>query len=165
MCLHKSEIKRRLFESDSLYLLIPSALLLSALLIRIFSGEAVLMLSIIKDRGLFPGKFLYITGYIIRLILSGIITAYTLTDSCYFSSRLRLSSAVISLLLLTEYRLIFVSIRLFSAFIISCVSAFLSVYLWIKTGRRGKAAFALTVLMAILQVLFCIQLASLILNV
>lgn len=161
----KYEFKRLFSCLDPLYLLIPAALLLSAVLIWLFSGEAVLVLSSVKNTGIFPGRFLYAFGYVVRLAMSGIITACTLTGYRSPGYAPLIASSVLSLLLLTEYKLIFVSVRLFSSFVISCACAALSLFLLLKWGKREKAAFVITVSFSALQIFFCLQTASLILGV
>lgn len=148
-----------------LCIMIPASLLLAALIIRVFSGGTVLIYNAINNTGLFPGPFFYTLGYIIRIILAGVLAALILTAHNLFEIRIKLMilSSVACILLLFEYKLIFISLRALTALILSIICAVIFALVFLRAGRCAKTVFIVCLAALVLQVIFCIQLISLIL--
>ncbi len=154
---------REIRENPIKMLLAPCALLLIAFLFRIFSGSTTNLYSLLVCKGFFPGAFWYMLGHILRIFCAGLMLTGVLFCRGLFELRLKAfaCTAVICLVLLIEYRIIFVSVSPILALLLcaaSLAAAFLSMMLFLKTCCPG--AFP-SLLFLLFQCIFLIQLISL----
>ena len=147
-----------------LWAMIPAALLLAALVIRIFSGGTVIIYNAAESTGLFPGAFFYTVGYALRISLTGMLAGVIITSNRLYEKKIALMimSSCACVLLLFEYKLIFISLRLFFALLLSLVCTALLVLILLKIDKCRKPMLCLCIAAAVLQLIFCIQLVTLI---
>ena len=150
-----------------IYIVIPAVLLICELFVRIFCGGTALIYRTVENTGIFPGAFLYMFSYILRTVSAGIITAYLISNRCITENRIKLIliSIVPCILLLFEYKLIFVSIRLVSSLVLSVINAAAGIVIMLSLWQNGGKIRVMCVLFSFMQTLFCIQTVSLIFNV
>lgn len=166
MCFLK-KIMYRTVEIHPLTLLIPAILLMLSLFIRTFYGSTILIYGMVGYTGLFPGPFIYTLFYFVRLIMSGIVFSLSLITDNMVGRRIAASlislSACISILL--EYNLVFIKLRLVTALVLSAVVCILYFILLImNTGRNRGIRYSARVLCAF-QLIFCVQLLSLMMHI
>jgi len=145
------------------YIIVPALLVISALIIRLTTGGTHIVYSVLGERGIFPGPFVYTLFFNLRLSLSGILLAYTLTSRYAYSERLRLylASLASSILMLFEYKLIFGGISLVLCMAFTVLSVFLCFYSLLGYRYKGKCIWIILISYAVLQFIFFIQLVSL----
>ena len=154
---------RELRENPVKTLFLPCILLILAFLFRIFAGSSTNLYSLLVCRGIFPGAFMYMLGHILRIFCAGLVLTGILFCRDLFELRLKaLACAVVAcLILLIEYRIIFVSVSpAFALFLCAvCLAAvFLCFVMFLKTCCPG--AFP-ALLLLIFQFVFFVQLTSL----
>lgn len=147
-----------------LWAMIPTALLTAALIIRLFSGGTVIIYNAAESTGLFPGAFFYTLGYALRIAISGFLAGFVITNERLYENKtvLMAAAACACVLLLFEYRLIFICIRLFTALLLSFACTALYVLIALKSVKCRRGLFCLSLAAALLQLIFCIQLVTLI---
>lgn len=154
---------RQIRENPIKMLLVPCVLLLSAFLFRIFSGGTSNLYNLLICKGFFPGAFGYMLGHILRIFCVGLMLAGVLFCRGLFELRLKAFAytALICLVLLIEYRIIFISVSPILALLLcaaSLAAAVLCMLLFLKTCCPG--AFP-SLLFLFFQLIFFIQLISL----
>lgn len=154
---------RELRENPVKTLFLPCILLILAFLFRIFAGSSTNLYRLLVCKGNFPGAFMYVLGHILRIFCAGLVLTGILFCRGLFELRLKaLACAVIAcLVLLTEYRIIFVSVNPVFALLLcaACLAAvFLCFMMFLKTCSPG--AFP-ALMLFIFQFVFFIQLISL----
>lgn len=154
---------REIRENPIKMLIAPCAVLLIAFLFRIFSGSTTNLYSLLVCKGFFPGAFWYMLGHILRILCAGLMLTGVLFCRGLFELRLKAfaCTALICIVLLIEYRIIFVSVSPILALLLcaaSLVAAFLCMMLFLKSCCPG--AFP-SLLFLVFQFVFFIQLISL----
>lgn len=145
------------------YIFTVSVLIICAVIIRLTTNNTHLIYSALDNRGFFPGPFIYMLGYFIRLCLSSVILGF-----CTFSRRIyeeRVKVVALSLLcavmMLLEYKLIFGGVSLVLAIFFSIICPLCAVLAFISVRIKDKAVGAIVLSYVILQIIFIIQLISL----
>lgn len=154
---------QKIRESPAKTLFVPCCILCLAFLFRIFSGGTATFYSLILCRGFFPGTFLYTFGHIMRMLCAGLILTGVLFSRGLFELRLRAfaCATVVCLVLLVEYRIIFISMNPVLALLLcaaSIVSVFLNLNFFLKSCCPGSCP---ALILLLLQIIFLIQLISL----
>ncbi len=145
------------------YVFTVAVLLMGAFIIRMTTNNTHLIYSALDNRGFFPGPFLYMIGYLVRLCFIGIILAY-----CTFSRRIyeeRVRAVALSLLcavmMLLEYKLIFGGVSLVLAIFFSIVCPICAVAAFLSVRIKERAVALAVIAYIISQILFFVQLISL----
>lgn len=154
---------REIRENPVKTLTVPCCMLLLAFLFRIFSGSTAAFYSLLFCKGFFPGAFLYMLGHTVRIICAGLILTGVLFCRGLFELRWKAFACalVTCLILLIEYRIIFISMNPVLALFLcaaSIAAVFLNLKFYIKTCCPGACP---ALLLLILQIIFFIQLISL----
>jgi hypothetical protein len=154
---------REIRENPIKMLLAPCTLLFFALLFRIFSGGTSNLYNVLICKGFFPGAFWYMLGHILRIFFAGLMLTGILFCRGLFELRLKAfaCTALIGIVLLMEYRIIFISVSPILALLLcaaSLAAAVLCMLLFLKTCCPG--AFP-SLLFFFFQFIFFIQLISL----
>ena len=144
-------------------LLFPCILLFFAFLFRIFAGRGVNLYRLFMCRGIFPGTFMYFIGYILRILCAGLMLTGVFFCRGLYERRLRAAvfAAAVCFALLSEYKLIFVSVSPVFALLLciaAVVAAFFCLTLFLKTCCPGVLP---SLLFLVFQTVFCVQLLSL----
>ena len=151
---------QKIRESPAKTLLVPCCILFLSFLFRIFSGGTATFYSLLLCKGFFPGAFLYTLGHIVRMLCAGLILTGVLFCRGLFELRLRAFACAIvtCLVLLVEYRIIFVSMSPVLALLL-CAASIAAVFLNLKFFLKSCCPGACPALvLLLLQMIFFIQL-------
>ncbi|MBE6587257.1 MAG: hypothetical protein E7647_02445 [Ruminococcaceae bacterium] len=146
-----------------IFLIIPALMLASALIIRLSTGGTHLIYTVLGGRGIFPGPFLYTVLYSVRLILFGIIFAFSVFSFRVYDERLRtvLPCVLSAIMLLLEYKLIFGGVSLILAIAFSVLCGFFAVVSIVTARIKYRSVSVVMLIFALLQLIHFIQLISL----
>lgn len=145
---------------------IPLSFIAVAFVIRLFSGGTVMLYTAVGNKGLFPKSFFYTLGYCLRIFSQGFACAFVLTGKRVYENKIPcvLIHSLLCISLLFEYRLIFISFRLFTALLlcaIRCAGDLFSIYLLRYSCE--KYLYPVLLACAVFDGVFFVQLLSLIL--
>lgn len=159
-----SRIFLELKRLSPLCIILPICMLLTETVIIVFSGGTTLLYRAADNRGVFPGPFVYYVLYAARIILSGCILGICLSGKRIYEKRARIIiySAIICFALMTEYKLIFVSIRLMISLTLTVLSALLGLFICRYLGTISRKTGVLTLLLSVMEAVSAVQLLSLI---
>lgn len=132
---------------------IPILMLAIALIIRLFAGSTEIFYSIIAGAGLFPSPFFYWLGYLARLILAGYLLGLSLCERTIYENRTKviICTCIAAFLLLSEYKILFSSLKLFLSVVISFITAALGAISYFVQEKCPRNYFFPCVLFVILE--------------
>ena len=150
-----------------LCIILPICMLLTEAVIVVFDGGTTLLYRAADNKGFFPGPFVYYILYSVRIIISGVLFGICLSGKRIYEKRARmiLYSAIICFALMTEYKLIFVSIRLMAAFTLTAVSALMGLFICKYAGNANRKTCVLSLFLSVMEIISAVQLLSLILHI
>lgn len=143
--------------------LCPCILLMIALFVRLFSGSSAYLYNLLVCRGMFPGVILYTLMRMLRILCAGgILSAAFFAPGLYERrGKTLLPAAVICIVLLSEYRMLFFAIHP-GLTLFLCILSVLAAIRCLRIFLRGCCPGTLpTLCFLLLQSVFAVQLASL----
>ncbi len=135
-----------------------------ALMIRMTTNNSHLIYNALDGRGIFPGPFVYMLGYFLRLFVCAVILAYCTFSRRIYEERVKavLFSLICSVMMLWEYKLIFGGVSLALALLFCLASPFFAVLSFLSVRIKERSVALAVLIYAVLQMIFFVQLISLI---
>lgn len=142
---------------------VPAMLLGAAFIIRLVCGGGCVVYKFTGNVGLFPGGVLYTLGYVIRLILCGILLASALFSyRIQYRVRAAVFAAALAVMMLFEFKLIFTMCRFFIAALM-CIACAAAAFLSLVNQRGCERAVSLAAIAYIIfEGIFFVQVITLI---
>lgn len=143
-------------------LIVCAALLLGALLIRIFTKQACPPVTALPHRGIFPSALPYCIFHALRIICAGILLSSSIFAACVENRAKSIAcAALLCLFLLLEYKVIFGMTKILLAAILCLAAAAAAFFCLIFQRLHPKAVTVSAFAFLILQSLLFIQIVTL----
>lgn len=143
-------------------LIVCAALLLGALLIRIFTKQACPPVTALPHRGIFPSALSYCIFHALRIICAGILLSSSIFAACVENRAKSIAcAALLCLFLLLEYKVIFGMTKILLAAILCLAAAAAAFFCLIFQRLHSKAVTVSAFAFLILQSLLFIQIVTL----
>ena len=143
-------------------LIVCAALLVGALLIRIFTKQACPPITALPHRGIFPSALSYCIFHALRIICAGILLSSSIFAACVENRAKSIAcAALLCLFLLLEYKVIFGMTKILLAAILCLAAAAAAFFCLIFQRLHSKAVTVSAFAFLILQSLLFIQIVTL----
>ncbi|MGM9634738.1 MAG: hypothetical protein ACI3YE_01145 [Candidatus Avispirillum sp.] len=143
-------------------LIVCTALLLGALFIRFFTKQACPPITALAHRGIFPSTLPYCIFHALRLICAGILLSSSIFAACVENRAKSIAcAALLCLLLLLEYKVIFGMTKILLATVLCLAAAAAAFFCLIFQRLHSKAVTVSTFVFLIMQTMLFIQLVTL----
>ena len=157
-----SSVHAYLKEIPRACLIVCAALLFGALLVRIFTKQACPPITALTHRGIFPSALPYCIFHALRLICAGILLSSSIFAACVENRAKSIAcAALLCLLLLLEYKIIYGMTKILLAAILCLEAAAAAFFCLIFQHIHSKAVTVSAFVFLILQTLLFIQLVTL----